>query len=146
MARILSSFGMDRTRRRNAAAAGLFVCLAALALPPYGAGAEERTEEMENGLVRLAEILGAVHHLRDVCGAHEGSLWRNKMIDLLEAARPPAGRRQYLIGRFNDAYYRVRGTYPQCSPGAVREVNALFGEGQQLAAKLTSASGWLPGL
>ena len=33
----------------------------------------------DNKLMRLAEILGAVHYLRELCGAQEGQVWRDQM-------------------------------------------------------------------
>lgn len=95
-----------------------------------------RADPLADGLVRLAEILGTAHHLRDICGANEGPLWRNKMIDLLNAAEPDAVRRQILISHFNDAYHRALAQYPTCTPAAAVEVSALFEEGRALSARL----------
>src|SRR6266542_3498208 len=39
----------------------------------------------ESDLQRLSEILGALHYLRDICGAREGQIWRNEMQALLDA-------------------------------------------------------------
>ena len=38
-------------------------------------------------LTRLAEILGALHYLRDLCGAREGQTWRNEMLSWDERIR-----------------------------------------------------------
>ena len=35
-------------------------------------------------LLRLAEILGAVHYLRELCGAQEGQLWREQMKEIVK--------------------------------------------------------------
>ncbi len=125
MARFL--FGFE-----TALARALIAGVLALALPALPA----RADEMDNGLTRLAEILGAAHHLRDICGANEGALWRNKMIDLLNAANADAGRRQQLIEHFNNAYYRYRSQYPSCTGPAAAEANSLFDEAHRLAARL----------
>ncbi len=110
--------------------------LFALTLAP----APTRADEMTNGLIRLAEILGSVHHLREVCGANEGPLWRNKMIDMLNAANVDAERRQLLISRFNDAYYGTRDAYPACSSDAAARANSLFDEAHRLAAALSGTN------
>lgn len=109
---------------------------AALLAASLLAAAPTRADPLADGLDRLAEILGAVHHLRDICGADEGPLWRNKMIDLLNAAEPDALRRQILISHFNDAYHRALAQYSSCTPAAAAEVSALFEEGRALSARL----------
>ena len=39
----------------------------------------------DGDLMRLAEILGALHYLRTLCGTNEGQKWRGEMQALLEA-------------------------------------------------------------
>jgi uncharacterized protein (TIGR02301 family) len=39
----------------------------------------------DDRLFRLSEILGAVHYLRELCGANEGQYLRDRMHDLMEA-------------------------------------------------------------
>ena len=51
--------------------------LAPLAGPPSGPA------PLDGELQRLAEILGALHYLRAVCGAKEGTKWRDQMEALL---------------------------------------------------------------
>ncbi|HEX7774984.1 MAG TPA: TIGR02301 family protein [Parvibaculum sp.] len=121
-------FGFETVLAR-ATLAGM-LALASPALPV-------RADDMDNGLIRLAEILGAAHHLREVCGANEGPLWRNKMIDMLGAANADAAERQRLIEHFNNAYYSYRSRYPVCTPPAAAEANSLFDEAHRLAARLS---------
>ncbi len=92
------------------------------------------------GLVRLAEILGSVHHLREVCGADEGALWRNKMIDMMNVASLDTETRQRMISHFNEAYYQAQRAFPECSASAAAKSNALFDEGHRLAARLAGAN------
>jgi uncharacterized protein (TIGR02301 family) len=112
----------------------------ALALALMGAATPSRAGDLDSGLdkglVRLAEILGSVHHLREVCGANEGALWRNKMIDMLNAATLGAQERQLMISHFNDAYYQAQKAFPDCSDGAAQASNSLFDEAHKLAARL----------
>jgi len=98
-----------------------------------------RADPLDDGFLRLAEILGAAHHLRGLCNPDEGSLWRNKMIDLLDTLHPGPVQRQVLISHFNDAYHRAEARYPRCSAAAAAEVNALFQEGRAIAARLAGA-------
>ena len=43
------------------------------------ARAEVAAAPFDGNLQRLAEILGALHYLRNICGANEGLKWRNEM-------------------------------------------------------------------
>ena len=47
----------------------------------------------DNKLMRLAEILGAVHYLRELCGAQEGQVWRDQMKEILRNEGTTAVRR-----------------------------------------------------
>src|SRR5680860_297605 len=58
----------------------------------------------DNKLMRLAEILGAVHYLRELCGAQEGQLWREQMKEILRNEGTTAVRRAKLVNSFNDGY------------------------------------------
>lgn len=127
----MSEFGTDgRGKWRRGALAALTVLL--LALPPAPATAQTMPAEM----FRLAEVLGAVHHLRTVCGTREGQLWRNKMIEMLGAVGPTDKDRQELIARFNDAFHGTRNRYSSCSRSAAAQSDKLFEEGQRIAAEL----------
>jgi uncharacterized protein (TIGR02301 family) len=130
MARRSSGFGTNAL-----IGAALALALICAALP---ARAGSSGGPMENGLERLAEILGAVHHLREVCGANEGALWRNKMIDMMNTAALGAEQRQAMIAHFNDAYYQARAAFPDCSTKAAAKANSLFDEAQRLAGRLST--------
>ncbi len=60
-------------------------------------GAEGPSTDYDRKLLRLAEVLGAVHHLREVCGAKEGQMWRDQMIKLINAEKPSPARRARLV-------------------------------------------------
>ena len=51
----------------------------------------------DNKLMRLAEILGAVHYLRELCGAQEGQIWRDQMKEILRNEGTTAVRRAKLV-------------------------------------------------
>src|SRR5689334_21578997 len=44
-------------------------------------------------IFQLAELMGAVHYLRELCGAEEGQTWRNQMRELVSAEGTTALRR-----------------------------------------------------
>ena len=52
------------------------------------ARAQDAAAPFDGDLQRLAEILGTLHYLRGICGANEGSKWRNEMQALIDAETP----------------------------------------------------------
>ncbi len=93
-------------------------------------------------LLRLAEILGAVHYLRELCGAQEGQLWRNQMKEVLRFEGSTAIRRAKLVNKFNDGYRGYRRTYRTCTSSASLAINRFLTEGSQITgglAKTTAA-------
>ena len=91
-------------------------------------------------LLRLAEILGAVHYLRELCGAQEGQLWREQMRDLLKYEGTTAVRRAKLVSSFNDGYRGYRRTYRTCTPSATVATTRFSTEGARIAATLAQSS------
>ncbi len=94
----------------------------------------------DNKLLRLAEILGAVHYLRELCGAQEGQLWREQMKDILRNEGTTAVRRAKLVNSFNDGYRGYRRTYRTCTSSATLAVTRFSSEGAQIAAVLAAPS------
>ena len=50
--------------------------------------AQEGAAPFDADLLRLSEVLGALHYLRGICGANEGAKWRNEMQALVDAETP----------------------------------------------------------
>ena len=63
----------------------LIAALIALATAGAPARAEVAAAPFDASLQRLAEILGALHYLRGICGANEGPKWRNEMQAIIDA-------------------------------------------------------------
>ena len=91
-------------------------------------------------LLRLVEILGAVHYLRELCGAQEGQLWREQMRGLLKYEGTTAVRRAKLVSSFNDGYRGYRRTYRTCTPSATVATTRFSTEGARIAATLAQSS------
>ena len=72
----------------------------------------------DSDLMRLAEILGALHYLRALCGANEGNKWRDQMSALLDAEAQSGDRRNRLVANFNNGYRNFQRTYRTCTPAA----------------------------
>ncbi len=113
------------------------VCLLALGVAPARA-APESTANFEADLSRLAEILGALHYLRGVCGANEGQKWREQMQALIEAEGQPAARRAKLIASFNQGYRGFQQTYRACTPAADIAIRRYLDEGAKIAREVTA--------
>src|SRR5680860_1524219 len=94
----------------------------------------------DSKLMRLAEILGAVHYLRELCGAQEGQVWRDQMKELLRNEGTTAVRRAKLVNSFNDGYRGYRRTYRTCTQSATLATRRFSAEGAQIAASLAQTS------
>ena len=89
-------------------------------------------------LQRLAEILGALHYLRNVCGANEGQKWRNEMLALVEAETPNGDRRNRMTAAFNRGYRGFQQTYRTCTPAADVVIRRYLEEGSKIARDVTA--------
>ena len=94
----------------------------------------------DNKLMRLAEILGAVHYLRELCGAQEGQVWRDQMKEILRNEGTTAVRRAKLVNAFNDGYRGYRRTYRTCTQSATLATTRFSSEGASIAASLAQGS------
>ena len=92
-------------------------------------------------MLRLAEILGSIHYLRDLCGASEGTLWRDQMENIISSEEPTAERKAELISRFNRGFRTYREVYRECTPTAVEAVNLYMRQGTRLAGEIPSRYG-----
>ena len=121
--------------RAGLLAAFLAVCLAApVAAQSRGATADDRP--YDDQLIRLSEILGAVHYLRELCGAEEGQLWRDEMRKLVKVEGTTAIRRAKLVKGFNKGYRGYRRTYRSCTEPARQAVDRFMEEGEQIVSAL----------
>lgn len=91
-------------------------------------------------LMRLTEILGAIHYLRELCGAQEGQLWRDQMKEILKNEGTTAVRRAKLVSSFNDGYRGYRRTYRSCTESATLATTRFSTEGASIAASLAQGS------
>jgi len=112
------------------------VCLVAALSAP--ARAEMAPAPFDADLQRLAEILGALHHLRGICGARDGQRWRNEMQALLDAEAPAGSeRRSRLTVSFNRGYRGFQQTYRTCTPAADVVIRRYLEEGSKIAREIT---------
>jgi uncharacterized protein (TIGR02301 family) len=122
---------VGRTRRLLPALMCATLC--AVAAP---AAAAPDSKPYDDRLFRLSEILGAVHYLRELCGAEEGQQWRERMADLLQTEGTSALRKAKLTRSFNKGYQSYSRTYNTCSPSAQNAINRFLAEGATIADTL----------
>jgi len=85
--------------------------------PPKPLATDERPYDTQ--LFRLAEILGTLHYLRELCGANEGQVWREHMRELTASEGTSALRRAKLVESFNRGYRDYSRTYRTCTQPAI---------------------------
>lgn len=79
----------------------------------------------EAQLLRLAELIGALTYLRDLCDDGDGAAFRAKFADLVDAEGTTDARKESLAGAFNRGFRDYELTYRACTPTA-REIVARF--------------------
>lgn len=112
--------------------ASLLLCLAA------PARAQTTPAPFDGDLQRLAEIMGALHYLRAICGAKEGQKWRNEMQALIDAEAPDGERRRKIVAGFNRGYQGFQQTYRSCTPAADLAIRRYLDEGAKIAREITA--------
>jgi uncharacterized protein (TIGR02301 family) len=118
--------------KKLAVIASILLCLA------VPARAVDTPAPFDNDLQRLAEILGALHYLRAVCGANEGQKWRNQMQALIDAEAPDGDRRRKVIASFNRGYRGFQQTYRTCTPAADLAIRRYLEEGSKISREITA--------
>jgi len=119
----------------------LFIVLLMLAAPAAVSRADENPTPpapYQGELERLAEILGALHHLRSICGANEGQTWRDEMQALIEAETPNGERRNRLVASFNRGYRGFQQSYRTCTRAADLAIRRYLDEGARIARDITA--------
>lgn len=95
----------------------------------------------ERELMRLAEVLGSLAFLRDLCRAPDAAEWPRRMQALLEAEGAAQERRERLAGRYNLGYKAFALTYRVCTPAADLAVARYLEEGERLSRDIASRYG-----
>ena len=100
--------------------------------------AQDAAAPFDGDLQRLAEILGGLHYLRNICGANEGNKWRNEMQALIDAETPSGERRSRMIAGFNRGYNGFQQSYRTCTPAAGVAIRRYIDEGSKISRDLTA--------
>jgi uncharacterized protein (TIGR02301 family) len=124
----------------GACAMALAVALALAAGPALGQVVTGDTRPYDDKLMRLSEILGAVHYLRELCGANDGQKWRDHMRELMDNEGSTALRRARLTRSFNNGYRSYSRTYSACSASAQTAIGRFLAEGAEIAETLAKTA------
>jgi len=127
-------------RSRGPVAATLVAVAVSIASGASAQGVTGDTRPYDDKLMRLSEILGAVHYLRELCGANEGQVWRDRMKELMDTEGSSALRRAKLTRSFNNGYRSYSRTYSTCSPSAQTAITRFLTEGAEIAETLAKTA------
>lgn len=100
---------------------------------------ERRSPGYEADLMRLAEVMGTLAFLRDLCGADDADEWPARMQQLLEAEGPERAPR--LAGAYNRGFSSFALTYTRCTPAAERAIARFLAEGDALSRMIATRYG-----
>ena len=92
----------------------------------------------ERELLRLAEIMGALHHLDPLCAETDTPTpnWRGRMNALIDAEASDELRRRRLVAAFNAGYRGLATAHLSCTTVARAALNGYVEEAQDLTAAL----------
>lgn len=91
-------------------------------------------------LGRLAEVLGSIHYLTNLC-TEPSNRWREEMEQLLAAEKPEPVRRARLVAAFNKGYRTFDSVYTRCTEQARVSADRYVEEGRALTLELTGTFG-----
>lgn len=117
------------------------VCLSLMLAGRFVVPATAQSRPFDNDLRRLAEILGSLHYLRNLCGANEGQKWRNQMQALIDAEAPGGAQRAQMILSFNRGYRTFQQSYRTCTPPAEIAIRRYLAEGAKISREVTARYG-----
>lgn len=95
----------------------------------------------EPQMLRLSEILGSLHYLRELCGANEGQKWRQAMQDMITNEEPTDERKAQMIANFNHGFRGFQETYRECTNAAIEANKRYIAEGIKLSGEIPTRYG-----
>ena len=103
---------------------------------------EEKPTPYDRRLIRLAEILGSVHYLRNLCLDQSEDGWRRSTQELIdkEAAGEPK-RRERITAAFNRGYRTFASVYTRCTEPATLAEERYRAEGATLVSEIVARFG-----
>jgi uncharacterized protein (TIGR02301 family) len=106
---------------------------------------EEAPQARDPHLLRLAEILGALAYLQDLCKEREtqagGQIWRAQMTALLEAEGTSPARKERLAGAYNRGFRGYEFSYRRCTANALAIIARFLDESSRIAHEIAPREG-----
>lgn len=87
----------------------------------------------ERQILRLAEIMGALAWLTEICGGEPSEAWRKQMSALLQAEGATQARRERLAGYYNRGFRGYGAMHRRCTPSARLVISRFLDEGGRVA-------------
>jgi uncharacterized protein (TIGR02301 family) len=87
----------------------------------------------EADLLRLAELMGALAYLRDLCHDGDGAGFRDRVAQLIAADPRSQEEKDQLAGAFNRGFDGYRLTYRVCTSNARATIDDYLAQSQRLA-------------
>ena len=117
-------------------------CMIALNASAQEAGsapAPNSTPPYEDRLHRVAELVGSLHYITNLCGTAKNDQFRIKMQEFIEAEtlNEPL-RRKLLISKYNKGYRAFASVYTSCTDSAKLVETNYRTEGKALIEELLS--------
>ena len=101
--------------------------------PPANSALPPESRPYDPQMLRLAEVLGALTTMRQLCGAADADQWRQRMQALLDAEGNPPARKDRLAGAYNRGLQGYGVTYRTCTPNARLIIQRFLDESSRLA-------------
>ena len=92
----------------------------------------------EAQMLRLSEALGALHYLRNLCGADENQTWRDQMQKLIDAENPSVARKARFVDGFNRGYRGFQRTHATCTDASKLLADRFVSEGAQISSQIAT--------
>lgn len=104
-------------------------------------GAEPLPPPYRAQITRLAELLGALAYLDEICPTARASDWGASMKALVDAEARTDLERDVLAGAFNRSYRTYRITYRSCTQNARAVIARFLVEGRRIAHEVVDRYG-----
>ncbi len=102
---------------------------------------EEPPSPYDAELLKLAEILGALTYLDELCATNPAGDWRDKMKALLEAEGKTAARQERLAGSYNRGFRDYERSYRICTQNAQAVIGRFLAEGGKISHEVVTRYG-----
>lgn len=109
--------------------------LSVLFLLASAVAAGAQSAPYDDRMLRLSEVLGSLHYLRNLCG-EKGNAWRDQMEAVLAAEAPEGERRKRYVAAFNRGYRSYAAIHTTCTDASMAAIADYMKEGEALSREI----------